>query len=184
MGVRTFACGSGFVWRLALPWCLVVLCSAERARASETFPPKVQEAMMKRLNASYCVPQCILCHQTNQGGIGTLNPFGKDLKQATTLVPGKPDSVVPAFETYFATQGSTDSDMDGTSDVKELEIGDSPAVAGALGTNLICPDLRYGCGARIASAPPPVDRLGLISAGLVVCGAALSRRQRRLRNAA
>ena len=83
-----------------------------------------------------------------------------------------------------ATQANADSDMDGTSDVKELEIGDSPAVAGLPGTNLICPDIRYGCGARLATASPPVDRLGLFSAGLAVLGLTLLRRQHRLRNTA
>jgi hypothetical protein len=183
MGVGISLRGLGFGRPLALSACLIGLCAAQRAQASETYPPKVQEAMMKRLNASYCVPQCILCHLTNQGGIGTLNPFGKNLQRATVLLPRRPDTVAQAFETYLSTQANADSDMDGTSDVKELEIGDSPAVAGVPGTNLICPDIRYGCGARIASAPPPVDHVGLFAAGLVVLGITLLRRKLWLKNA-
>ncbi|MEO6600171.1 MAG: hypothetical protein ABIQ16_09890 [Polyangiaceae bacterium] len=165
-----------------MPICLLGLGSAN-AQASTTFPPKVQEAMMKRLNAPYCVPQCIVCHKTNDGGFNTLNAFGKNLETNAGLSPGQPNTVVPAFDKWFADQPNADSDMDGTSDLIELERGDSPAVAGVRGVSMICPDIRYGCGARIAPAPPPVDRVGLFSAGLVVLGITLLRRQRQAKNA-
>jgi hypothetical protein len=70
-----------------------------------------------------------------------------------------------------------DSDGDGVSDVDELNAGDSPSIAGPAGQGQFCSDLQYGCGARIAAAPP-VDRLSLLSAGLVTLGLVLSRRRR------
>jgi hypothetical protein len=45
----------------------------------------------------------------------------------------------------------------------------------------LCPEdaATYGCFARVAAAPPPADRLGLFSAGLVVLGLAAFRRIKR-----
>jgi hypothetical protein len=179
---RGYARGLGFARLLAVSACLIELGSVGRAQASSTYPAKVQETMAKRLNAPYCVPQCILCHLTNLGGIGTLNPFGMNLKVAG-LPPGNPGVVALVLDKYFTQKPDADSDMDGTSDLKELEIGDAPAVAGVRGTSQICPDITYGCGARIAPAPLPIDRVGLFAAGIVVLGLTLLRRQRGLKNA-
>ena len=158
---------------------LVTLASAHSAHASSSYPPEVQKALSKQFGKDYCVPQCTLCHQTNVGGIGTLNSFGSSLRAETGLFVLNPGAVGPAFEKYFADKPNADSDGDAMSDLKELEVGSSPSVKLPRGEGLVCPDITYGCGARVAAAPPPVDRLGLVSAGLAVLGlAALRRRQR------
>ena len=62
-------------------------------------------------------------------------------------------------------------------DADELAAGQSPAFVGAP----LCPgdSPTYGCGARIASAPPPLDEVGLFSAGLVMLGLTWLRRRPR-----
>lgn len=87
------------------------------------------------------------------------------------------ETVAPAFDKLA--MSDPDSDHDGIHDIEELVVGDSPSVAGDAGKSQFCPDIKYGCGARIAAAPPaPVDRLGLFSAGLAVLGLAVARRRR------
>jgi len=98
------------------------------------------------------------------------------------LVPGLEETVKPAFNALADAMPPIDSDNDGFSDVEEIQAGNSPSVAYPNGQGQFCPDIAYGCGARIAAAkPPPVDQLGLFSAGLVVFGFAAMRRQRKLR---
>jgi len=162
----------------------------------------VQKALDSEFGGSHCVPQCIFCHVTNEGGIGTLNSFGLNLKQYGGLTLGNPASVVPKFTAYFTltpasggvmttfANGSTptprpfyDSDNDGVSDYTELQQGDSPSVKLPNGVDEVCPSdpIMYGCFARVASAPPPADRWGLFSAGLFVVGFAAFRRLNRVR---
>lgn len=167
----------------------LVLCAAPRiAHASSTFPPKVQEALTAEFKQTYCVPQCIICHQTNAGGFGTLNDFAKNLRAASVEAAAKggppplgalsPDTVGPAFKTYFMDKPNADSDGDGKTDRAELEAGNSPAVKGPRGDSLICPDIQYGCGAHIAASPPRTDRVALLSAGLALLGLAFAYRRR------
>ena len=124
------------------------------AFASSTYPEQVQLTMSKRLNASYCVPQCVLCHRTNLGGLKTMNLFGQSLKDKGSFQGATPSKVEQWLETYLTSFPDLDSDQDGVTDVKELEAGSSPAIPGANGENLICPDITYGCGARIAPISP------------------------------
>ena len=187
---------------LAASLALSAFGSARVALASSTYPPKVQEALNTQFpGQSYCVPQCITCHLTNEGGFGTLNVFGKNLQLNGRLPAGKPDAVVGAFDTYFKStpamggvsttflNGTTrlfyDSDSDGISDYTELQEFNSPSTPGNAGVDQLCPSdaAQYGCFARVAAAPPPatVDRLGLFSAGLVVLGLAAFRRSKRRR---
>ncbi|HEY0469731.1 MAG TPA: hypothetical protein VGC79_36325 [Polyangiaceae bacterium] len=168
------------------------------AQASSTYPPEVAKALDAQFKGqSYCVPQCITCHLTNEGGFGTMNVFGHNLEFSGRLPPARPDLVVGAFDTYFKAtppagvpqvnttflDGTTrpffDSDNDGLSDYTELQNFDSPSVALPRGDKEFCPDIEYGCFARVAAAPPPADRLGLFSAGLVVLGLAAFRRRLR-----
>ncbi|HET7545017.1 MAG TPA: hypothetical protein VFK05_34360 [Polyangiaceae bacterium] len=174
--------------------------SARTAHATSSYPPEVAKALEQQFpGQSYCVPQCITCHLTNEGGFGTMNVFGKNLETKGMLPPGNPALVAPAFDRYFkltpaATdpQASTlfidgttrpffDSDQDGVSDYTELQKQDSPSVPLPAGVGEFCPTdaPQYGCFARVAGAPPPVDRLGLLSAGLVVFGLAAFRRFKR-----
>lgn len=179
---------------------LATTCLPTPAHASSSYPPEVQKALDQEFGGSHCVPQCIFCHLTNEGGIGTLNAFGLNLKQYSGLSLGNPSSVVPKFTEYFKltaasggvmtdfTNGSTptprlfyDADNDGVSDYTELKQGDSPSVKLPNGVDEVCPSdpIMYGCFARVASAPPPADRWGLFSAGLVVLGFAAFRRLKR-----
>ena len=168
------------------------------AHASPTYPAEAQKALQAQLkDPSYCVPQCVTCHTTSVGGTGTANVFGKNLMLYGRL-PGKhPELVAGAFDTYFKStppptvpQVNTtfldghmgpfyDADQDGRSDYTELLDDDAPATAGPKGQGGVCPDIEYGCFARVAAAPPPADRLGLFSAGLVVLGLTAWRRLKR-----
>jgi len=162
---------------------------------------------------TFCVPLCTACHLTTEGGPGKLNVFGNNLfhqPMDPNLLPGASDANLekalrvyfeakPAagnpslpvastdFEAPFAveTHLSYDADGDGTSDYDELKVLDSPSLPGDNGVGQFCPSdtAQYGCFARVAGAPPPVDRLGLFSAGLVVVGLAFARRLRRKRTA-
>ena len=185
---------------------LATLAAPRAASASSSFPTALQKALTKQFpGVSFCIPQCTACHQTTLGGLGTMNVFGKNLENqpmAYNLIlgntPNVDQKVEEAVVRYFAstpaaglatapatfpagTRASYDSDADGVSDYEELKKLDSPSLAGGLGVHEFCPEdpLAYGCGARIAPAPPPVDRLGLFSAGLVGLGLAAYRRTRR-----
>jgi hypothetical protein len=128
-------------------------------------------------NAPKCAPQCTACHLTTEGGFGTLNKFGHNLQMIGGLLPGGSQAdVTHALKILVA--ADPDSDGDGIKDVEEIEAGDSPALAAPNGVARWCPDIKYGCGARIAAAPPAVDRASLFSLGLVVLGFALARRWR------
>lgn len=158
---------------------------------------------------SFCVPLCTACHLTTVGGPGNLNVFGDNLYHQPmypNLLPGTSDSgLEKALTTYFAatpaaglaaaptifppgnaaipagTRPSYDSDRDGVSDYDELRNLDSPSLPLPGGVAEFCPadTLMYGCFARVAAAPPPVDRVGLLSAGLVVLGLTAFRRLKR-----
>jgi len=170
---------------------LVSLCAAHTAHASQNYPPLLQAALEKQFNQSFCVPLCTACHLTTAGGPGSINSFGGNLELHAGLQKIDGTTVEPAIQKWFATQppagaplnamGEVDSDGDGIGDATELKNGDSPSLPAPRGIGQFCTDLRYGCaGGRIAAAPPPVDRIGLFSAGLVVVGFAAMRRRRRL----
>jgi hypothetical protein len=173
-----------------------VLCAlasfgtAHTAHASPTFPPALQSALEQQFKQSFCVPQCSACHLTNSGGPGMMNVFGANLEKYGGLGPVLVANVAPAIQKYFTAtppagvpqvNGEFDSDGDGVSDKDEILAGDSPSIALPNGEGAFCPDIKYGCaGGRIAKVPPPVDRISLFAAGLVVAGfAAIRRRSRR-----
>ena len=107
-----------------------------------------------------------------------MNKFGLSL-EAAGLLSGNPNLIAGALKTLAMKMPAVDSDGDHTSDIDEIIAGNSPSLAFPNGEGQFCPDIKYGCGARIAAAPPPpVDRLGLFSAGTVVLGFALARRRR------
>jgi len=174
------------------------LGSVRAARASGTYPAEMSKALERQFpGQSYCVPLCTACHNTTKGGPGDLNVFGYNLLGKGGLPGGRPTLVDGAIDRYFKAtpapgdpqantlfiDGSTrpffDSDQDGISDYTELQNSDSPSVALPRGEKEFCPDIAYGCFARVAAAPPPADRLGLFSAGLAVLGLAAFRRFKR-----
>jgi len=172
---------------------LATLAPARTAHASSDFPVALQQALEKHFpGQTYCVPLCTACHNTTKGGPGDINVFGHNLEFKAGLPRGNAfaSKVAPALENYLKlTPGPTDlqvmvngqakwdSDGDGVSDEDELKAKTSPSIAGPV--SFCNDDLKYGCGARIAAAPPPADRIGLFSSGLVVLGMALLRRRRR-----
>jgi hypothetical protein len=182
---------------LAAGLALAAFSPARTAHASPDYPPELAKALKQEFQKEFCVPQCISCHVTNEGGRGTMNVFGMNLQLYGSLFKGMPETVVPAVQKYFkavppptAPQVSTmfmdgttrpffDSDLDGLSDYTELQNFDSPSLPLPRGDKEFCPDIEYGCFARVAAAPPPADRWGLLSAGLVMLGLAAFRRLNR-----
>jgi hypothetical protein len=185
---------------------LATLGIAGSASASSSFPSALQKAMSKQFpDVAFCVPTCEACHLTTKGGPGELNVFGTNLEHQPTfpnLILGNvgdvDKKVDDAVAKYFAStpaaglptapanfptgmRPSYDSDRDGISDYEELRLLDSPSVALPRGVHEFCPEdaATYGCFARVAAAPPPADRLGLFSAGLVLLGLAACRRMKR-----
>jgi hypothetical protein len=158
---------------------LASLGIARTAHASSNYPPVLQQAIARQFptaKAAQCVPLCTACHQTTAGGPQNLNKFGMSLENYN-LLPGSTATIDPALAKLAAVD--PDSDGDGTNDIEELQVGDSPGFAFPDGVDQWCPDIKYGCGAHIAAAPPPpVDRMGLFSAGLIVLGLAFARRRR------
>jgi hypothetical protein len=166
----------GSVFRIALLVGLASLGVVRSARASWDYPPALAAAIASQYPmAVKCVPLCTACHLTTQGGPGNLNVFGVNMENVGGLLPGDASLVGPALAKLAKVD--PDSDGDGTHDIEEIEAGDSPSVALPLGIGEFCPDIKYGCGARIAPAPP-VDRFSLFTAGLVVFGLAAARRRR------
>jgi hypothetical protein len=166
--------------RVALLVGLCTLGFARSAQASQSYPPYLKAALDKEFpSVNHCVPLCTACHKTTAGGPGNINLFGATLESSKIgLLPGGSEQDVEnAIHALAITMPPIDSDGDGVSDVDELNAGDSPSIAGPAGQGQFCSDLQYGCGARIAAAPP-VDRLSLLSAGLVTLGLVLSRRRR------
>ena len=147
------------------------------AHASSDYPPALKAALDKAFpNVTHCVPLCTACHNTTQGGPGNINVFGAELENLG-LLPGNAALVDVAIQALVAANPPPDSDGDGTSDVDELNAGDSPSIAGPAGVGQFCPDINYGCGAHIAAAPPR-DRLSLIPAALVALGLIAARRRK------
>jgi hypothetical protein len=181
--------GSLFRAALLVGLGLAALGVARSAQASSTYPPALADAIAGDPthfpNAVTCVPQCTACHLTTVGGPGMMNKFGLTLEHYG-LLPGNHELVAPALTQLTSANDALvaagmppiDSDEDGISDIAEIIKGDSPSLAAPDGTGQFCPDIKYGCGAHIAAAPP-VDRLGLFSAGLVVLSFAIVRRRRR-----
>jgi hypothetical protein len=165
---------------------LATFSSPRTANASSNFPAALKTALEAYFpGQTYCVPLCTACHNTTAGGPGDLNKFAKNWENQGLLLPVFADRLTKELSDYLTKApgpndpqvgGKWDSDGDGVSDEEELKNFSSPALAGPVA---FCTDLTYGCGARIASAPPPIDKVGLFSAGLVVLGLTLLRRRRR-----
>jgi hypothetical protein len=166
------------VARAALLLGLASLGIPRPARASSTYPPALKAAL-DALDPSvpHCVPACTACHLTAQGGPGMMNVFGLALETKGGLLPGNPSLVGPAVQKLAALVPPDDADGDGVPDFVEIARGDSPSIPLPGGVNQFCPDIQFGCGAHVASAPA-TDRFGLFSALLVVLGFAAARRRR------
>ena len=130
---------------------------------------------MQEAAGSPCPPPCTVCHETLNGGSGTVTkPFAFSMIDEGLEGEDIP-LVAPAIEALRVKQ--IDSDGDGVGDIAELASGRDPNLAGE--GDLCGP--QYGCGAHLA-ADPAVD-LHALALALVVAGA-LGARVRRRRNAA
>lgn len=178
--------GTVFRAALLLSAAFALLGITRSARASSDYPAALAAAIAKKYpDAIQCVPACTACHLTTAGGPSMMNKFGLSLESQTIgqLQPGDASQVAGALDRLAAQD--PDSDGDGTHDIEEIKAGNSPSLAFPDGQGQFCPDIKYGCGAHIAAAPPaPLDRLGLFSAALVVFGFAAARRQGRRRTRA
>lgn len=156
------------------------LCCTRSAFASPDYPAALAAAIAERYpQAVKCVPLCNACHLTTQGGPGNIvgNKFGENLETQFGLREGNADLVKGAFDKLA--DADPDSDGDQIHDVEEIIAGNSPSLPYPQGQDQFCPDINYGCGARIAPAsPPPVASLGLFSAGLGLLGLSVARRRR------
>jgi len=156
--------------------CALVALETE-AQASPDYPAALQQALDREFPAvKHCAPLCSACHNTTQGGPGNINPFG-----ATLIRFGLEQSnaaLVPLAVHALATADPIpDTDDDGSNDIDELNRGDSPSIAGPAGTSQFCPDIAYGCGARVALGPLPA-RMSFVAAAALGLGL-LARRRRR-----
>jgi hypothetical protein len=131
------------------------------ALASPEYPGVVQEHLDMP-----CAPECTLCHKTSLGGVGTLNAgFGKTafdqgLDQKSSDLLRRTLDLIEAM----GSDPLADGDADAVNDVVELRQGRSPNEKGA---GVLC--ASYGCGARVAPAPPRSGAAALIvAAGVVV----------------
>jgi hypothetical protein len=60
---------------------LSLLGSTPALHASIPYPPQLQKALEQQFpGQTFCVPQCIACHVTNEGGFNTLNVFGANMQ--------------------------------------------------------------------------------------------------------
>jgi mono/diheme cytochrome c family protein len=147
---------------------------ARPAQASPNYPPIVRDSL-----GLSCTPQCIVCHDTNEGGFGTLNTFGLFLQKKHGAIALNDDSIRKALAGLKTDMPPDDADHDGVDDLTELAAGDLPGSPGDNGRGLACSAVRYGCGARVApSLPQSQASLVALSAVLLFVAARLRRRRR------
>jgi hypothetical protein len=129
---------------LALGLALAGLFSAGEAHASKDFPAKLE-----KLAGLPCTPTCLLCHTDPNGEIKTLRkgPGGEPWGLTTFAFLAAGDGT----QADLTKLEGQNTDMDGMNDLPELQAGQNPLIKGDAP---FCSDLRYGCGARIASKTP------------------------------
>lgn len=102
-------------WSFTAAW---VCLFATSAAATENFPPLIASQL------SAAEPSCTLCHNTPQGGSGTVSTlFGRAMLQRG-LTPWDEDSLIAALAQMESE--AVDSDGDGVGDVEEVRTGRSP----------------------------------------------------------
>jgi MYXO-CTERM domain-containing protein len=146
---------------------LLLAVLARRADASPTFPA----AITSDLSLTYTLgaSDCIICHNSLAGGIGTVvHPFGLAMKAAGLQLENLA-SLQTALNTLEANK--TDSDCDGTPDIEQIKMGRDPNAPGEYlnGSSMTAPvdpgctgadagaDAvlvpAYGCAAQLSRAP-------------------------------
>jgi hypothetical protein len=141
---------------------------ARLAQASDEYPSVLQDELDMP-----CAPGCTLCHSTQIGQLGTA--AGGTLFGKATAVGAGPKNPARLREFVGMLEaGNTDTDDDGKPDTTELAEGGDPS---SKGDGRVCGP-EYGCGARIAKAPPS-NGLGFGLAALCAGAVALGFRRRR-----
>ncbi|MES1184445.1 MAG: thrombospondin type 3 repeat-containing protein [Myxococcales bacterium] len=152
---------------------MLITAATKSGLASPPFP----EALKGAVPSLPCVPQCILCHQTNLGGVPASKPFAMILKAAAPVAPENTDSLRAAIAALQAKGATSDADGDGQGDYDELSTGSDPNSADAAAT--LCTSVPlYGCGATIARRTPRDLGAPLWAFGVLLVGAVLRRRRR------
>ncbi len=138
------------------------LSIAQTGWASPPFPAEIQAHL-----ALSKAPDCLICHTTEAGGMGTATTkFAAAMKQAGLQVENIP-SLAAALDTLAA--NNTDSNADGISDIQALKDGMDPNGATATGE-------KFGCGGRIATGG--VHRNTVVTFAMVCLGLLLMSRRR------
>jgi hypothetical protein len=155
--------------RHAILVCTVIVlgavCIARHSNATPNFPAVVQQFVQ-----SQSPPSCTICHNSPNGGLGTVTtPFGKYLR-SRGLVELDEGSLRNAL-TAAQAEGH-DSNGDGVTDIEALREGLDPnGNTGGLGPPV------YGCGIGHRASRVPAGAWAIFVA-LVVLGVCIRRRSR------
>jgi hypothetical protein len=172
---------------------LFVAAFARGADASPTFPAGIKADLS--LSYDLGTTHCIICHQTNGGGIGTvIHPFGLAMKAAGLHLEDL-TSLQNALNTLE--KNGTDSDCDGTPDIEQIKMGRDPNPPGEYinGSTMTAPNdpgcsmadggadailvPAYGCAAQLAPAPAAWPSAAAVVALLGLWGRGRRSRARR-----
>lgn len=141
----------------ALATALVALPAA----ASDTFPARIQKDL--RLAEK---PDCILCHETENGGTNTVKqPFGISMRQAG-LKAGNLGLLDIALQTLE--KNKTDSDGDGVPDIEELKRGRNPNAVETIVVSDAGAGEDGGRTITIVEVAPPPSKVPLLETGCEV----------------
>lgn len=134
-----------------------VLFVSPAAHASPIYPPIVAE-----VTGAAHSPQCIICHETPQGGIGTATRGFAVYLRSRGLVAKDEASLRAALA---AAKGEMhDTDGDGVPDVDELSAGRNPN-----GDAAVASPIEYGCVSMTGEAPGPFWIFSAIFLAVRIC---------------
>lgn len=166
---------------------MALLAASPSAQASPEYTQTIRDSL-----GLDCPPRCTLCHQDNQGGLGTIRAgsFGETVVYVAELAedddaklrcalqlldPGceEPPPCATEEQACFV----ADTDADGVTDIDELRQLRDPNTAGE---GVLC-GASYGCGAELAASREPAGTgAGWLTAaaGIVALRAMRARRAR------
>jgi hypothetical protein len=149
--------------RFWLPFSFFVTLVPSPALASESFPDAIKTA----LAIPGPKPDCIICHDTEAGGAGTVNrAFGIKAKNYG-LTSG--DTIMLASVLAKMRDAKDDSDGDGMSDIDEIKVGRNPNINDLTGKSAEeYPPPVYGCQTSRSR-----DRMARGNGGMAMATAAL-----------